>query len=151
LVFELGFHAFEAGSLPCLQPFFSGYSRVLLFAQVGLDCNPSILHFPPSLGWQAHVTSPIFFPLRWGVTNCSVWNDLNCNSPDLSLPSRITGISYWLLDLLLLLIPWSSLMSRVIAIFMLTWTKMYVSRNLLNSLSIQRPLSPSLWYWRPCG
>jgi hypothetical protein len=51
--------------------FCPGYfgDRFLLFAHVGLDPDPPTLLFPPSLGWQAHTTTPSFFLLRWDFTN----------------------------------------------------------------------------------
>jgi hypothetical protein len=57
--------AWEAGTLllePHPSPFHSGYfgDRVWLFVQVGLDHSPSILGFPPLLGWQACATIQLF-------------------------------------------------------------------------------------------
>jgi hypothetical protein len=53
------------------NPFCSGYfeNMVLLFAQVGLDCDPPIFGFLPHLEWQALTTMPSFFLLRWGLEN----------------------------------------------------------------------------------
>jgi hypothetical protein len=56
---------------PFAQSFCSHYCeiRVSLFAQIGLNLSPPILGFPPLLEWQAHTTTPSFFPLRWGFAN----------------------------------------------------------------------------------
>jgi hypothetical protein len=37
--------------------------RVSLFVQASPDYDPPILCFPLLLGWQAHTTTPSFFPL----------------------------------------------------------------------------------------
>jgi hypothetical protein len=44
---------------PCCSGYFG--DRILLFAQAGLDHNPPILLFLPSLGWQLWTTMPFFF------------------------------------------------------------------------------------------
>jgi hypothetical protein len=75
--------------------------RILLFAQTGLDHNPPIFCFPPSLRWHMHATVPNFFPMSWGLTSFFAglaWN----HYPDLSLPLSLgwqvssTAPSYWL-------------------------------------------------------
>jgi hypothetical protein len=57
----------------------------LLFAQTDLDHNP-LLHFSPSMGFQAHTTTPGFLPLRWARANFFAWAGPECNPPGLSLP-----------------------------------------------------------------
>jgi hypothetical protein len=52
------------------SPFCSAYfgDRVSHLAQANLDCDPPILVFPPSLGWQV-CTTALSSWLRWGRVN----------------------------------------------------------------------------------
>jgi hypothetical protein len=82
----------------------SGYfgNNVSLFAQTGLELDPSVLYFPPLLRWQVCAMKFNFF--HWdGVLQMFLpmlsWN---CNHPDFSLLCNFgwqactTTHSYWL-------------------------------------------------------
>jgi hypothetical protein len=68
----------------------SGYSGdgVLLFAQASLDLDPPDLGYLHSLGWQAKLF------IEMGSSKFLPWWALNCCSPDLSTPGRITDVTY---------------------------------------------------------
>jgi hypothetical protein len=77
------YHLGHTSSLLC-----SGYfrNRVLPFAHAGLDCDPPILSFLPSLGWQVCTTSPSNW-LRWSLANNLPRLASDCKLLNLSLPS----------------------------------------------------------------